>query len=918
MKGQNQNLNRRDGWLLRYTFLFLLVVLPSVALLLLSGKTLLWKLDAYYQHYPALGYTGEAIRGILAGEGFKMVDLSLGQGLDVIGTLAYYGLFNPVHWLAALFPGDMLEGYYQFMIFAYMYIAGALMCVYLRMMNVLHGKGWLLPLSGILFAFCGYHSMALIKHPYFANGSIYLLLMLISIERIFRGRSFLMMSLVTALMLAVNFYFGFQTTLLAVIYIVICLAFRLKRVGVGKSAKQGFTLMGGYLLGLVMSMAVLLPVIIAFMQSGRTGAAAGYTDSLLHYPPAYYLKLAMLFCAPYDYAGYWALQSFSPLAVFALMLLFSRKRHYALGEEVTLKRQLRTGFLAALICMCVPLAGKVFNGLGYVTNRWSYGFAFIVCVITAWALPKILAPDYPCRRRMGAAALVWAALMLGYGLIAHRLPALDNSGTDFGSFSSANIAPIAGGFALAASGLSLILLDKKLRLQGEKAVRIVALLAAFCCLAYNVGYSVVAATSDSFHETGVYRGVQSQCAAASGEIEDDGFYRVNAGLWSDNYAAMLDYHGTSHYWSMIPDWITGHYVGLELPTLRYTFRMEGQGSDSYLDGLACVGYSLRNEGQVQTIVPYGHELSGTVNQQDGDTVEIYANRYALPLGYVFDSAMSRSEYEQLGPVEKRMALASCAVLDEVGEASAFTGGLDARSLEWSVASAEGVELEGNEIRAKKGGRLTLRFEGEADSETYIRIAAPVLVETTEEVGLGVKVYSEVGANRLNVIYPEGNFNYDQLGSTATLGYSEKGLRECTLEFPSAAQLRFDALEIISAPAAVYRNAMEELLSRPGWEPEIGNNRLSGPITLEGDGILQIAVPWQPGWKATVDGEAAELELCGGMYMGIRLDAGEHEIELLYETPGLRTGAWISLAAALAALALYYGVQMRRKRLARKV
>lgn len=53
----------------------------------------------------------------------------------------------------------------------------------------------------------------------------------------------------------------------------------------------------------------------------------------------------------------------------------------------------------------------------------------------------------------------------------------------------------------------------------------------------------------------------------------------------------------------------------------------------------------------------------------------------------------------------------------------------------------------------------------------------------------------------------------------------------------------------------------------------------------------------------MDGEEAELFRCGGMYMGLRLDAGAHRVEARYETPGLRVGAWISLAGVLIALAL---------------
>lgn len=914
----------KRGYLARYTALFLLVSVPSALCLLVSGKTFLWRLDAYYQHYPALGYVGQAVRSLLSGEGFKMVDLSLGQGLDTVGTLAYYGLFNPIHYLAALFSGDALEIFYQALIFFYMYLSGALMCRYLKLTGVVRDEKRILPLAGLVFAFCGYNAMALIKHPYFASGPIFLLLMLISVERVFQGRSFVRLSLVTALMLCVNFYFGFQTTLMTVIYILVRLAYRLRRAGVKRSAKQGFGLLGGYLLGFAASMAVLLPVIVAFADSARTGESAGYTASMLHYPAAYYLKLVMLFCAPYDYAGYWSLQSFSPLAFFALLLLFSRNQHYALGEEVTLKRQLRAGFTAALACLCVPAAGRIFNGLGYVTNRFSYGYAFIVCVVTGWALEKILAPDYPSRKKMGAAGLVWAALMLAFALVAHELPALDNSGTNFEiagrTVRSANLAPAAGGLALGAASLCLMKLDKPLRLGREGARRAVLLLTAFCCLAYNLGYAVVAAVSDDFHEQGVYQAVENQAAAAAGEIEDDGFYRVDAGIWPDSYAAMLGYHGTSHYWSMIPSWITRHYIDLETPTLRYAFRVEGLGSDAYLDGLASVGYALRNRQETQTIVPTGYTLVDAVEQADGDTVEIYRNEYALPMGYVFEETLSETEYAALDPIRKRMALAECAVLADADAQdcglAAFSGELSTQTLEWEVVDAEDAVLANGEIISRAGGSLTLRFESEAECEVYLRVVSPVLLETQEEASLGVRVYTPNGVNRMYIVNPEGNFNFEQSGLTVALGAYDAGENEVTLVFPSACNIQFDGIQFIGVSTAHYRQAMEKLLDRPDFSPEIENNRLSGEIEMQNDGVLQISVPWNRGWTATVDGQEAELMRCGGMYMGLRLSAGAHEITLEYETVGLRAGAWISLAALTFTAAVYALVRLRRARLAR--
>ena len=78
-------------------------------------------------------------------------------------------------------------------------------------------------------------------------------LLLIGIERVLDGRRWLMYVLVTALMLIVNFYFAYMNTLVAVAYILVRLAFRLRDRGAAESAKDGLMLLGGYLLGAALS-----------------------------------------------------------------------------------------------------------------------------------------------------------------------------------------------------------------------------------------------------------------------------------------------------------------------------------------------------------------------------------------------------------------------------------------------------------------------------------------------------------------------------------------------------------------------------------------------------------------------------------------------------------------------------------------
>ncbi len=55
----------------------------------------------------------------------------------------------------------------------------------------------------------------------------------------------------------------------------------------------------------------------------------------------------------------------------------------------------------------------------------------------------------------------------------------------------------------------------------------------------------------------------------------------------------------------------------------------------------------------------------------------------------------------------------------------------------------------------------------------------------------------------------------------------------------------------------------------------------------------------PGWSATVDGADAPIVRADGLFRAVRIEPGAHRIAFRYETPGLRVGAIVSVAAALA-------------------
>ena len=65
-----------------------------------------------------------------------------------------------------------------------------------------------------------------------------------------------------------------------------------------------------------------------------------------------------------------------------------------------------------------------------------------------------------------------------------------------------------------------------------------------------------------------------------------------------------------------------------------------------------------------------------------------------------------------------------------------------------------------------------------------------------------------------------------------------------------------------------------------------------------------SIPWESGWSAYIDGEPVELEKVNIGFMGLVVPAGDHEIELRYDTPGLKVGAICTFGGA-AALVIYW-------------
>ena len=130
-----KNRNHRKPWLLQYSIVFAVVCLLTFSMQIYYGKSFVYSEqglcgDGLVQHFNGLVYYGEYLRELLRNifveHTFSLpeYDLSIGMGGDILATLNYYVMGDPLNLLAVFVPAQYTEILYNFLAVARLYLAG--------------------------------------------------------------------------------------------------------------------------------------------------------------------------------------------------------------------------------------------------------------------------------------------------------------------------------------------------------------------------------------------------------------------------------------------------------------------------------------------------------------------------------------------------------------------------------------------------------------------------------------------------------------------------------------------------------------------------------------------------------------------------------------------------------------------------
>ena len=328
-----------------------------------------------------------------------MWDMSLGYGADILSTLNYYAIGDPLNLLYGFVSPKNTETMYDFMILLRMYLAGITFIMYARKMKK---RSYGTVIGALVYVFSGFCFRLGLRHPFFINPMIYFPLLCLGIEKIYqRERPYVFIFAVCVSAMS-NYYFLYMLTIFAVIYAWI----RFYKYTEENKIKNFFLtiLKFGiyYTLGIAMAAVILLPSVIGFLGNGRYGNGVDW-KSLIVYPGKYYLLFIENFIG-YGNMGSNTNAGYLPIVgIVVLFTLFSQRMKH---------KKYRATFIASIIALILPIFGYAFNGFSYANNRWAFALSFIVALLTAEMYQRLFVMSKRQQIGIGAGIIIYTVFCI--------------------------------------------------------------------------------------------------------------------------------------------------------------------------------------------------------------------------------------------------------------------------------------------------------------------------------------------------------------------------------------------------------------------------------------------------------------------------------------------------------------------------
>lgn len=884
-------MNKKKSFFEEYKYIIYAFLATTVTMIIIyacnrmvpfGDKTIL-RMDLYHQYGPLFAELYERVK---QGASLTYSWVS-GLGSCFLGNYFNY-LSSPIGAIVLFFGHENVPEAIAVMILLKAALSSSTFTYYLK--RSLKSQSYASIAFSVMYAFCGY-MLAYYWNVMWLDAMVLLPIVLLGIERIINNGKCSTYIIGLALSMFSNYYMSYMLCLFSVVYF-IYYYFTYNSLGAkvdpksnigglknSKFFRSGCQFAFASLAAAGLMAVVLLPVYGVLQTSSATsGTFPTETDTYFNFFDFFANHFASLTTTIRSSGDDVLPNIYCGVLTIILAPLFFFTKSISKKEKVTTLLLLGTLY----ITFNLNFANYIWHGLHFPNDlpyRQSFIYSFILLVI---AYKTFLRLNEFKARHFG---IVGAAL-IAYLVIVEEL-------------TSKNVTDATVLLSLALIVLYVLVLtvfkDKRYQTVSIAALLIVCV----CSEAVMCDTNAVSISVDKTPYTSDLSDFED-IKGTIDTIEKDGFYRMElTDLRTRMDPSWYYYNGVSVFSSMANEKLSNLQDDLGLMSNRinsYTYNPQ----TPVYNMMFALKYLVNNESPNVLSSEYYSSVG------KNDTFEAFKNKYNLPIAFMTSSDVKDWANEDYIDTWK------------------FETGSDPFQLQgdW-FKRATGLDnpFEKMEISYVTYNNIDPFTESlEANSFYYDKTtddtdASTTLYVTTEKEG-NVYIYFDISGS-----------NSKNLTITSSLGTSTHPAdQDCVLDLG-----RYAANETITinvpfdenvGTLKFYAYTMNDETFKKGYEILSENEfvtethkdtYIKGKVVTKQDGLLYTSIPYDKGWKVTVDGETVETIKIGQSLLGVELQKGIHEIEFKYEATGVATGIAASALTAALLLILLLIKKLREKR-----
>ncbi len=729
------------------------------------------------------------------------------------------------------------------------------------------------------------------RHPNFVNWAYFFPFILSGIERYRNAGKKIGLIIPIFLNMVTSYYTFYVNMVLVVVYLLVTsvceIIYPPKQNW--KSEIKGIIRIGCVIAaGVLLASFCLLPTIYAFLHNPRLDEVTGYRASALHYPLSFYKRALLTIFTPFSSAGYTLFIGVPLIAILCVLSVFLHEKKYFRYKAL---------IAVFFVLSGIPFFGRIVNGFGYATDRWSFVIPFFAGVLVTQIMTYLL-PD-----------LTWKQLSaaIGAGLFYIMLSCFSQRIKNDHLLRNTVMA-----LAVVLAIVGIIFRCKKEWLR--KTFVLISIAGAsfqlICTFSSTFGGYVEEFLADAELESAYH---DSSALVAAQLAGTTGPFRVESKESEVNLNGINHVYGTDIWWSMLPSYHLDYLNDFEVNDVIQNCKFLGLDGRNPLLELAAVKYYTIPE-EDDPYVPFGYQRSSLLST---DEYDVYENMYALPMAYAFDDYMREDEYEQLHPVNKLEALLQTVVLEEpAGDFKEAVVRYGAFPVELELTGSS-VFKQGQDSVVTEDRNEMISYSASIPecSDVYIRLPG-INIESNDIAGIRATRMDDEGSSvitkRSRISNLDCNWPVIRDGITFGLGICAEGNTDVKVCFQDIGEYEYHGAELYVIPVTDYEQHLSRLCMNAAESVEAHEDQIRITTAYTEDKIVQIAIPFSDGWHASIDGEKTKLYKSDKMYMSVAVPEGRHEITLRYRTPFLLSGMIISLLT-LAVIVIIWAAQYKRQK-----